>query len=105
MPIDIKGLTNRPINNQGSSKPAGTVDSNAHPRSTSTESAGSDTVSLTASATQLSALADKISSLPIADTDRVAETRHALASGAHQIDPDSTASGLLATERAFAQKS
>ena len=105
MSIDIKGLTNGPINNQGSSKPTGEVNSDAHPRSTSTGSAGSDTVSLTASATQLSALEDQISSLPIADANRVAETRHALATGTHQVDPDSTADGLLATERAFAQKS
>ena len=105
MSIDIKGLNNGPINNQGSSKPASAVNSNAHSQSASTNSAGSDRVSLTASAAQLGALEDQISSLPIVDTNRVAETRHALATGAHQVDPNSTADGLLATERAFAQKS
>jgi len=105
MSIDIKGLTNGPINNQGGSKPTGAVNSDARSQSTSVESAGSDKVSLTASATQLSALEDQINSLPVTDANRVAETRHALATGTHQVDPDSTADGLLATERAFAQKS
>ncbi len=105
MNIDIKGLTNGPINSQGSNKPTGSTNSNGRAQGTSAQSAGSDKVSFTASATQLGALEEQISSLPIADSNRVAETRHALATGTHQIDPNGTADGLLATERAFAQKS
>jgi len=104
MNIDIKGLTNEPINSQGGNKVGASTDNNARAQGKSAGAAGSDTVSLTASATQLNALEEQISNLPITDSNRIAETRHALATGTHQIDPRSTADGLLATERAFAQK-
>ncbi len=105
MTIEIKNVAHGSISNQGSSKPAGAIDSNRQSHGNSIKSsANSDRVSLTASATQLSALEEQINSLPIVDIDRVTETRHALASGAHQINPDSTADSLLAIERAFAQK-
>lgn len=47
---------------------------------------------------------DKISSLPVVDAQRVTETRHALATGSHEIDPASTADNLLTVELALAQK-
>ncbi len=106
MTIEIKNVANRAISSQGSSKPASAVDSDRPSHSSSAKSSTiSDRVSLTASATQLAALEEQIGSLPIVDMNRVAETRHALATGAHQINPESTADNLLATERAFAQKS
>ncbi len=104
MNIDIKGLTNEPINSQGGNKVDASTDNNARTQDRSTGAAKSDTVSLTASATQLNALEEQISSLPIVDSNRISETRDAIATGTHQIDPRSTADGLLATERAFAQK-
>lgn len=106
MTIEIKNVANRAISSQGSGKPASAVDSDRPSHSSSAKSStSSDRVSLTASATQLAALEEQIGSLPIVDINRVAETRHALATGAHQINPESTADNLLATERAFAQKS
>jgi len=104
MTTQIKSIANAAVGNQGNSKPAGATTGDTRSNSTASKpSVGSDRVSLTSSATQLNALEDKINSLPVVDINRVAETRHALATGAHQVNPDSTADSLLATERAFAQ--
>ena len=105
MTIDIKGLTNSSINKQGSSNQTGTVNNETRSSNRSTSSSvGSDRVSITTSATQLSALEDRINSLSVVDTNRVTETRHALATGTHQVNHDNTADGLLASEYAFAQQ-
>ncbi len=106
MTIEIKNIANGAISSQGSGRSAGAITNDGPAGSSSAKpSANPDRVSLTASAMQLTALEEQINSLPIADANRVAETRHALATGAHQINPESTADNLLATERAFAQKS
>lgn len=74
---------------------------------TTTESSTStsgDRVSLTSSATQLQALEDQVSSLPVVDTQRVEATQHALATGSHEVNPETTAEGMLEVERSFAQE-
>ncbi len=106
MAIDIKNLTHRATNNQGAGKPATAVNNSSQSGGNSIKSSTHpDRVSLTSSATMLSALEEQINSLPVADINRVAEIRYALATGAHQINAENTADGLLAVERAFAQKS
>jgi negative regulator of flagellin synthesis FlgM len=70
----------------------------------STSTSG-DRVSLTSSATQLQALEDQISSLPVVDAQRVEATQHALATGSHEVNPETTAEGMLEVERSFAQGS
>ncbi len=105
MTIEIKNVANGVISSQAGGAPAGAVRGDRPMQNGSVNpSASSDRVSLTASATQLAALEEQISSLPVVDANRVAETRHALATGTHRIDPESTADRLLAVERAFAQK-
>lgn len=67
-------------------------------------SGGGDRVSLTSSATQLKALEEQVSSYPVVDTQRVEATQQALATGSHEINPESTAEGILEVERSFAQE-
>lgn len=106
MTVDIKSFAHGAINNQGSGKPADAINSGNQSSSNPVKSsAHSDRVSLTSSATMLSTLEEQINSLPIVDISRVAETRHALATGSHQVNAENTADGLLTAERAFAQKS
>jgi len=105
MTIDIKGLPGGSINNTGSSNQTETVSNSSSSNSSRTNSSltgGADKVSLTTSATQLRTLEEKISSLPVVNSQRVATTQHALATGSHVINPGSTAENLLNSERAFA---
>lgn len=67
-------------------------------------SGGSDRVSLTSSATQMQALEEQISSFPVVDTQRVEATQQALATGSHEVNPETTAEGMLEVERSFAQE-
>ena len=105
MTINISSLSGRPIKDTGSNNQAESTKGGASSNNASSGSTGNaDRVSLTSSATLLKAVEDMISSLPIVDTQRVAETRHALATGSHEINPVSTADHLLTVELAFAQK-
>ncbi len=104
MTIEISGLSGRSINNTGNSSQVGDAKGDRGSNPSSAGSGGGDTVSLTSSATLLKSLEDRIKSLPVVDAQRVAETRHALATGSHVIDPVSTAENLLTSELALAKQ-
>lgn len=105
MTIEISGLPGRSINNTGKSNQAESAKGDTSSNQASSGSGnGSDRVSLTSSATLLKSLEDRINSLPVVDTQRVTETRHALATGSHEIDSISTADNLLTSEMALARQ-
>ena len=57
-----------------------------------------DTVSITASASKLAALETQLANMPIADEQRVAQIKAAIADGSYQVDAERTASKLLQFE-------
>ena len=105
MALEIRGLPGGSV--QGT-RDGGQIE-NRPEQSTSTvataqQSSGGDRFSLTSSASKMRALEERIASLPVVDGQRVEATRLALATGSHQIDPDTTADNVLAVERGFAQQ-
>ena len=101
MALEINNLSGGSIQSTGNSGPVEERAKEASSTTTSAAPSSADKVSLTSSATQLQALEDQISSLPVVDTKRVEETQLALSTGSHEIDPDTTAEGVLTVERSF----
>lgn len=105
--MKIKGLSGHPI----SSGDSGKAQSAEKPQSSGTASAGrteggaggSDTVSLTISATRLQDLQAQIASLPVADAKHIADVQRSLASGHFSFEPEEAAENLLTQEREFAR--
>jgi negative regulator of flagellin synthesis FlgM len=102
MALEISSLSGGSVQGSGTSGPVEERAKEANSSTTSAAPSSADKVSLTSSATQLQALEDQISSLPVADPQRVEETRLALSTGSHEVNPESTAEGVLAVERSFA---
>ena len=106
MASEINSISGSSIQTTGDSSQI--ADRTSQPGTTTTDNSAStsgDRVSLTSSATQLQALEDQISSLPVVDTQRVEATQHALATGSHEVNPETPAEGMLEVERSFAQES
>ena len=99
MKIDRKGLSGVPVNTAGS-KQVGANKASAG-KTSSASGSGADMVSLTASASQLQALEDRISSLPVVDESLVSDVQFALATGTHKTDPAITADNIIETEKEF----
>ncbi|VAX05442.1 hypothetical protein MNBD_GAMMA26-1555 [hydrothermal vent metagenome] len=107
MSIDIKGLPGGTIGGTEKSHRTDAIKqslSSDSSKASSNPTGRADRVSLTDSATQLQALEEKISGLPVVDSQRVSEIKQALATGSHEINPGSVADKLMESERAFAQK-
>ena len=98
MASEINSISGSSIQTAGDSSQTGSTATTDNSARTS-----GDRVSLTSSATQLQALEDQVSSLPVVDTQRVEATQHALATGSHEVNPETTAEGMLEVERSFAQ--
>ena len=107
MAIEINSISGSSIQSTGDSSQITdrTSQTGTAPTDGGNTSASGDRVSLTSSATQLQALEDQISSLPVVDTQRVEATQLALATGTHEVNPETTAEGMLEVERSFAQES
>jgi len=102
MSIQIQGPTGRPpaeISDQGkTASEARSRQGGAQGASVASRSTVTDQVSLTAQASQLQALENQISALPVIDTQRVTEVQQALATGSFQVDPARVADKMLSFE-------
>ena len=98
------GIGTRPQNisdNQQSQQ----VNSNTGQQGASNASVTStDTVSLTGTASQLRALEQQISSLPIVDVQRVNSIKQEISSGSYVIDPPKVADKMIQIESAINER-
>jgi flagellar biosynthesis anti-sigma factor FlgM len=66
------------------------------------ESDAATEVRITATASRLASLGDRLNALPVVDPARVERISQALAAGTYSISADKIASGLLQSEQALA---
>lgn len=102
MGMEISGNNSRPPQGTvetGKSQATATQGSGARGGASAKASGGgSDQVRLSNQAAQLQALEAEIANLPIADTQRVQEVQHTIATGAFQIEPAQVADKMLTFE-------
>jgi len=63
--------------------------------------AGQDTVSLTDTAARMRSLENTVSTMPVVDSQRVAEIKQAIMEGTYEINPERIAEKMLDMERAW----
>ncbi len=64
-------------------------------------SAGQDTVILTDTAARMRSLENTVASMPVVDSQRVAEIRQAIQEGSYEINPERIAAKMLDMEQAW----
>jgi flagellar biosynthesis anti-sigma factor FlgM len=102
MSVKINDLPGRHIQNSGSSSQVASSGKGGKPAQAGPAFAGRDQFSLTSSATQLKALEEQISALPIVDTQRVLGVQRAVATGSFKFEPTVAADNMLNQEKGFA---
>ena len=90
-PTDLTGSTRRPTGSTGATGAAGKT-------SGGTSSTG-ETVNISQSSMLLNELQRAISALPVADAGRVNALKHAITSGAYEVDSVAVADNILRLER------
>lgn len=88
--------------NQSSSKTAKTGSQSSAQSTGKTGSAQTDSVNLTASATQLQELENRIASMPVVDASIVDSVQQQLSTGSFEVNEKSTADKLLTSEISLA---
>jgi len=102
MNIDIKNLPTTAFkgNEEASRVKAGRGEPSPDQQATGS-SAGSDTVSLTNTAARMRSLENTVASMPVVDSQRVAEIKQAITEGRYQINPERIAEKMLDMEQAW----
>jgi negative regulator of flagellin synthesis FlgM len=98
MAIEITGLPNSAINNDGLDSTKTKSNSSAQTETDAKTSTTTDAVTITNQATKIKALEDSVSTQSVVDIDRVAELKDAIDSGAYQVDPQRVAEKFLQFE-------
>ncbi len=102
MNIDIKNLPNASLNGSEESSQIRTgrgEPSRSQQRTGS--SAGQDTISLTDTAARMRSLENTVASMPVVDSQRVAEIKQAIVEGTYEINPERIAEKMLDMEQAW----
>ncbi len=100
MNIDIKNLPASTLkgSEEASQVKVGRGEPNRNQQSTGS-TAGQDTVSLTDTAARLRSLENTVASMPVVDSQRVAEIKQAIVEGTYEINPDRIAEKMLDMEQ------
>lgn len=99
MAVQLNGISNRPIQNSGSSSPVSKKGGAGRSAANAAAAYGGETVSLSNTASQLQALEASIANLPIADMPLVESIQLALATGEYHINAEASAKNLLDIEK------
>ncbi len=102
MNIDIKNLPTSPLKavEEASQVRVGRGEPNRDQQSTGS-TAGQDTVSLTDTAARMRSLENTVATMPVVDSQRVAEIKQAIVEGTYEINPERIAEKMLDMEQAW----
>ena len=102
MNIDIKNLPNSSL--KGPEEPSQIRVGRGEPgrsQQHTGSSAGQDTISLTDTAARMRNLENTVASMPVVDSQRVAEIKQAIVEGTYEINPERIAEKMLDMEQAW----
>jgi len=80
-------------------KTTGAAGEVAAPKETGKAGGGSDTLTLTSSASEMRKLEESLARIPDVDNARVAEIKASIADGSYQLNPEKIVDGLLKIEK------
>ena len=107
MANDISGINSSRSQQTGGrsveNKKSDTSDSSSKP-AVSTESAGSDKVSLTDTAARLKALEQSLARQPDIDRERISDVQNAITKGKYKVDPERVADKMMSFEASFSKR-